>query len=62
LATHYIALNLDTKPVSLSPYRLHPEKAKLVQNGIEEMLKMGIITHSDSPRASPIVIVPKPNG
>jgi len=33
-----------------------------VQNEIDEMLKMGIITHSDSPWASPIVIVPKPDG
>ena len=32
LATHYIALVSDAKPVSLSPYRLHPEKAKLLQN------------------------------
>jgi len=37
LATHHIALVSDTKPGSLSPYRfgpyrLHPEKAKLVQN------------------------------
>ena len=56
LATHHIALVSDAKPVSLSPYRLHPEKAKLVQNEIDEMLKMGIITHSDSPWASPIVI------
>jgi len=45
LATHHIAPVSDTKPVSLSPYRLHPEKAKLVQNEIDEMLKMGIITH-----------------
>jgi len=28
LATHHIALVSDTKHVSLSPYRLHPEKAK----------------------------------
>jgi len=32
LATHNIALVSDAKPVSLSPYRLHPEKAKLLQN------------------------------
>jgi len=62
LATHHIALGSDTKPVSFSPYRLHPEKAKLVQNEIDEMLKMCIITHSDRPWTSPIVIVPKPDG
>jgi len=62
LATHHIALVSDAKPVFLSLYRLHPEKANLVQNEIDEMLKMGIITHSDSPWASPIVIVPKPDG
>ena len=33
-----------------------------MQNEIDEMLRMGIITHSDSPLASPIVIVPKPDG
>jgi len=37
LATHHSALVSDTKPVSLSPYRLNPEKAKLVQNEIDEM-------------------------
>ena len=57
LATHHIATVSDATPVSLSPYRLHPEKAKLVQYEIDEMLNMGIITHSDSPWASPIVIV-----
>jgi len=62
LSTHHIALVSDTKPISLSPYRLHPEKAELVQNEIDEMLRMDIITHSDSPWASPIVIVPKPDG
>ena len=46
LATHHIALVSDAKTVSLSPYRLYFEKAKLVQNEIDEMLKMGIITHS----------------
>jgi len=44
LATHHIALVSDAKPVSLSPFRLHPEKAKLVQNEIDEILKIVIIT------------------
>ena len=39
-----------------------PKKAKLVQNEIDEMLKMGIVSPSDSPWASPIVIVPKLDG
>jgi len=62
LATQHIALVSDTKPVSLSPYRLHPEKAKVVQKRLTKLSKMGIITHSDGPWASPIVIVPKPDG
>jgi len=42
LVTHYIALLSDTKPVSLSSYRLHPEKAKHLQNEINEMLKWAL--------------------
>jgi hypothetical protein len=62
MSVHHIELISGAKPVFSAPYRLHPERAKLVQNEIDEMLKMGIITRSDSPWASPIVLVPKPDG
>ena len=62
LCTHHITLVPGSKPITSTPYRLHPEKAKLVEQEIDEMLKMGIITRSDSPWASPIVVVPKTDG
>jgi len=62
MCTHHITLVPGSKPVASTPYRLHPEKAKLVEQEIDQMLKMGIITRSDSPWASPIVVVPKPDG
>jgi len=62
ICTHHITLIPGAKPVASTPYRLHLEKAKLVEQEIDQMLKMGIVTCSDSPWASPIVVVPKPDG
>jgi len=62
MCKHHITLIPGSKPVASTPYRLHPEKAKLVEQEIDQMLQMGIITRSDSPWASPIVVVPKPDG
>jgi hypothetical protein len=59
---HNIELLPDSKPVRYAPYRLNPEKASLVEKEIIEMLRLGIIEPSDSPWASPIVLVPKPDG
>jgi len=55
MCTHHITLVPGSKPVASTPYRLHPEKAKLVEQEIDQMLKMGIITRSDSPWDTPIV-------
>lgn len=62
MITHHIELTPGCKPITSSPYRLHPEKAALVEKEITEMLKLGIVEQSDSPWASPIVLVPKPDG
>lgn len=44
------------------PRRLsHSEEAE-VNNMVEELLKEGIMRHSESPYASPIVVVKKKNG
>jgi len=39
-----------------------PRKAVLVEKEISELLNLGIIKRSDSPWASPIVLVPKADG
>jgi hypothetical protein len=59
LITHRIELKPGSKPVAVSPYRLHPEKAAKVKQEIQEMLKLGIIVPSESEWASPIVVVPR---
>lgn len=52
----------DSKPISQYPRRL-PEKWKLkIHEQVNALQATGIITASDSPWASPIVPVPKPNG
>ena len=47
------------KPVALSQSRLNPQKGTLVQKEITHMLRLGIIEPSESPWASPLVLVPK---
>jgi len=57
MCKHHITLIPGSKPIASTFYRLHPEKAKLVEQEIDQMLQMGIITRSDSPW-----VVPKPDG
>jgi hypothetical protein len=62
LCYHSIQLIPGAKPFKLSPYRVHPEKAELIKQELELMLRMGVIEPSSSPFASPVVIVPKSDG
>ena len=62
LSQHTIQLTPGSKPVKCTPYRMHPDKAKLIDKEISELLRLGIIETSCSPWASPIVMVPKPDG
>lgn len=53
---------VDDVPFYSHPRRLsHSEKSK-VNTMIDEMLEQGILKHSESPYASPIVLVKKKNG
>ncbi|CAH2097483.1 unnamed protein product [Euphydryas editha] len=52
----------DSKPVVYRPYRLPHSERRLVQDMIGDMMSNGIIRESNSPYASPIVLVKKKSG
>jgi hypothetical protein len=62
LCSHGIQLIAEAKPFRLSPYRVHPAKADLIKKEIDLMVHLGVIEPSSSPFASPVVLVPKPDG
>src|SRR5678815_2764971 len=59
---HRIQLQEGARPIRQAPYRLNPEKLRLVTTEIEDLLKDGIIEESESAWAAPIIMVPKPDG
>ena len=61
LITHKIEL-LDSKPVKVKQRIIPYATREAVKNEVDDMLKAGIIEHSDSPFSSPIVMVKKPAG
>ena len=52
----------DAHPIKQRPYRLPLTKRAVVEKEIDDMLNKGIIRPSYSPWASPITLVPKPDG
>ena len=62
LICHRIPLEPDARPIAHPPYRLNQEKKDFLMNEINQMLDKGIIRESESPWASPVVIVPKKTG
>ncbi|XP_039513052.1 uncharacterized protein LOC120468602 [Pimephales promelas] len=63
--TNLIQHHVETDPgavVRCRPYRLPEHKKKVVQDELETMLDLGVIEESNSDWASPIVLVPKPDG
>jgi hypothetical protein len=51
-----------TNPVSHNPYRLPVHQRQKLATMIAELLENKIIRKSTSPYASPIVLIPKPDG
>ena len=49
-------------PIKQRPYRLAQSTAEKASKEVKEMLENGIIRHSNSPWASPVVMVPKKDG
>ncbi|GFW08812.1 retrovirus-related Pol polyprotein from transposon 412 [Trichonephila clavipes] len=63
--TPFIEHRLNTRnhlPVAVPPYRMNPSKKEILKQEIDRLLSEGIIEECESPYASPVVLIPKPNG
>nr|XP_027108798.1 uncharacterized protein LOC113728610 [Coffea arabica] len=59
---HEIPLKPDSQPFKMKPYRYpHSQKGEIEQQ-VKDMLQHGIIIHSNSPFASPVLLVKKKEG
>ena len=52
----------DALPTYRHPFRVGPQQREVIQESVEKMLGNGIIRHSKSPWAAPIVLVKKKTG
>jgi len=55
-------LKPGSKPVRLKPYRMGPRTRELIKARVDRMLKLIDIEPSHSEWASPVVLIPKPDG
>jgi len=58
---HHVNLT-SSEPIFCKPYRIPYQTREVLKNDINDMLDMGVIRESNSPYASPTVIVKKPDG
>ena len=59
---HHIHLLPGVKPVNVKPYQYSPSQKDEIERQIMEMLHKGIIKPSQSPFASPVILVKKKDG
>jgi len=59
---HHIEIKPGAKPIRRSPYSVNPQKADLIRDELEKMKQIRVIEESNSPWASPVVLIPKPDG
>ncbi|CAM5137510.1 unnamed protein product [Natator depressus] len=52
----------NAHPIRSQPYQVSPQAKTAIEREIQDMLQMGVIRPSGSAWASPVVLVPKPDG
>ncbi|CAM5115076.1 unnamed protein product [Natator depressus] len=52
----------NAHPIKVQPYRVSPQAKTAIEREIQDTLQMGVIPSSGSAWASPVVLVPKPDG
>ncbi|CAM5088700.1 unnamed protein product [Eretmochelys imbricata] len=52
----------NAHPIKAKPYRVSHQAKTAIEWEIQDMLQMGVIRPSNSAWASPVVLVPKPDG
>jgi hypothetical protein len=59
---HAISLLPDAVPFNSRPYHYSPQHKTEIENQVKQLLDKGLITHSHSPFASPVLLVKKKDG
>ncbi|GJZ05358.1 transposon ty3-G gag-pol polyprotein [Tanacetum coccineum] len=59
---HKISLKTGTQPINVRPYRHPPTQKDAIEVMVKELLDAGVIRHSQSSFAAPIVMVKKKDG
>jgi hypothetical protein len=59
---HAITLEADAKPPNSKPYHYSPLQKDEIERQVTEMLHSGVIAHSMSPYAAPVLLVKKKDG
>ena len=56
-------INTETaRPINCAPYRRAPIEREQLRNLVNDMLDKGVVRESQSPWASPVVLIPKKDG
>ena len=62
MTSHDVELLPGTSPLRQPPYRLHPRKCDQMRQEVDYLLQQGLAIPSQSPWASPCLLVPKEDG